>query len=282
MKTTALLFLILTAAAWAGDEEAIAFGINDFNHTSASNLWYSRGFAEKFNDAFQSKRSDGQWDIAIEKFDDATDGEDFTDASKNNVGADAVNGLGIDHADVGFISTHGSAWWDGSYVRSSLTMGEVWNDGNENRSYVVSDTDMQLGDDLEIFIAAACKSAQLSFLTSGGMYKAMKPGNTLQFWLGFHGISYDSLTDRNRVRDFAKHSFWDGLGANWVEDLTRGRGLSADQCATAVIRGTSVEMITTNFEYAGFRDRGKDYSATWNHRLIWYIDGCAPKGGPKL
>lgn len=281
MKKIALMILLFTVAAMA-DEETIAFGIDNFNHTSASNLSYSRGFAVKFIDAFQSKRSDGLWDVAIEKFDSATDGEDFTDASKNAVGADAVNGQGVDHADVGFISTHGSAWWEAGVVRASLTMGESWNDGIEDRTYIVSDTDMKLGDDMEIFYAAACQSAQLSFWTSGGIHKAWQSGKTLQFWFGFHGISYDSLTDRNRVRDYAKHSFYDGLGANWVEDLTRFRGLSKDQCATAVIRGSSEGKITTNFEYAGFRDRGKDYSANWVMEGFWYINGCAPKDGPEL
>ena len=285
MKNMIALFLILTTYTMA-DEEAIGFGINDFNHCTASNLYYSRGFADRFIDAFQDKKADGKWDVAIKKYDEAVDAEDFADHSKTSEGNDDASGLGVDHADVGFISSHGSAWWttglNPNYVIGSFTMGENWHDGNQWRSSVNTTDEIQLGDDLEIFVAATCKSAQYSAWTSGGVHRAWKPGKTIQFWLGFHGISYDSMTDRNRVRIYAKNSFYDGIGANWVEELTRGRGLSPDQCATVIIRGSSENKITTNFEYGGFADRGKDYNGSWSIQGYFYVGGCAPKGGPKL
>lgn len=276
----ALLILALAAAMpILAQEEMIAFGVDEFTNCGNNDLWYSRGFADRFADAFKDKRDDGLWDSALLKFDGATDGEDFTDRSKDPVnGEDHLNALGLDHADVGFLSSHGGAAWagDNSHVFTSFVMGENFINGCS-----VNTTDhMLLGDDQEIFVAATCQSAQLSAFTSGGLAKARKSGSKFHTWLGFHGLSYDSLTDRNHVRIYAKNSFNDGLGYNWVVGLTRGRGLSPDQCATAVVRGSNSAGIATNFEYGGFRDRSK--YGTNAAVAYWYIPRCNPADGPKL
>ncbi len=84
----------------------VAFGVNEHTFTCSGNvdINFAIGTASAFKDVFDGWTT---WDVTSLKTDGAVDREDFTDYSQYPFGADDVDGVGADWADVAFIYTHG-------------------------------------------------------------------------------------------------------------------------------------------------------------------------------
>ncbi len=286
--TWALLTALVVAAPPADAAEVVAFGIDQFGtaanqcgSATTSDLSYSVAFAEVFADAFR----DEGWSSVEEWHDAAVDGRDWIDVGKDpGDGADAVDPFGADHADVALLSSHGSHKHSADGYYSNFTMGD-----DDEECYASTRDDILFGDaasggDLEVAILATCTSAHYDVWLDSGYFDVRTSNGKLSTWLGFHGLSYDSSTDRNRLEDYAQDSFFNGLGDNWLDEMHRNPwGADNTQCPTAVIFCEFTSDCDSQFTWGGFDDRFKVTASDSKFRSrFYYLDGCDPAGGPEL
>ena len=290
-----LLCLVAALTAVSGaraDDEAVAYGIDEFSASGACipgepeyDLSYSVAFAEAFDDAFDGWVGRGKWGTSLLYRDTAVDDRDWTDSGKQpSWGADDNDPYGADHADVAMISTHGTCSTSGNY--SSLTMG----DGDNYDCSIRSDDDMRFGDggsgnDLDIVVLAACLTAQFEVWDAHGYDEVQVSGGSLNTWLGFHGLSFDSSTDLNHIESFVNNSRRNGLGDNWVDKMSRNTIHTDDgvfdECATAVIWASSESKCDDVYNDGGFSDRNNDGSSH-SETCFYFIEGCNPEDGTAL
>jgi len=198
-------------------------------------------------------------------------------------GRDTTAGFGSDFADVVFLSTHGKRDPVG-YTWSSVTMGTTAEPCRVQTTGMIfggGDTTWGSdGTDAEIVILSACQSAQKSVFDNGGYIGVAGPQLTM--YAGYHGISFDSNDNVNRMSEFVAHSTTSAIGANWVDDLTDLDFWSSnnDQCATAIVYGSSKSVRNSFYNQGGFRD----LFDTGSHLGLsyYYWCGCDPDDGDQL
>lgn len=270
-----------TAPALAAKEGA-AFGVNNYGGTgrcSGNDLSWSDEFIDGLLDALD----DHSWDATERWMDTAVDGRDWGDPSLVTWGADETDPYGVDHADIGMISTHGGHTHNSSGYYSYFVMGD-----NEEDCTPETTNDMLFGNtssgDLEVMILAACQTAHYDVWKDGGYFHVRDRDGSLSTWLGFHGNSYDSHSDANRMEDFAQTSFYNGLGDNWLDEMYRNPiGWNNTQCPTAVIFCENSSDCDRQYNYGGFDDRFKvALSDTKSTSKYYYLSGCNPSGGATL
>ncbi|MFN3197632.1 MAG: hypothetical protein ACE366_04280 [Bradymonadia bacterium] len=280
----ALAACVLTAGTASAENEAVSYGIDEFSsQCGSSDLSRSITFAENFDEVFDNWISEGKWGQSSLKTDANVDDYDWTDASKQGWGDDNDDNRGADHADVAFISTHGVSPTGGAYT--SIKMGDATTSGEGGNDVCSVRTDNHMhfgsdGGDLEIVILAACETGQYKVWDNGNYDGSRHRDGRLRTWLGFHGISYDTLA--GRITDYAESSYYNGLGDNWIDEMYRNRwGSDNDECPTSIIYGESTSEMNSQHDYGGFNDRNKSGTVK-NKRKIFYIDGCDPKSAPEL
>ncbi len=199
----------------------------------------------------------GSWgfDRRIYEYDVEVEFIDLADSSEDPFGADHVSPNGIDTADVGFIYTHGSFRCDPWEHRTRITMGSSWRD-NECRLDIGKDSssnDVDFGDkDLNVLILDTCFSLQKCVWDDGQYYVN---GSKLNAILGFHGISYDGQRHYNHFKDYVDSSRYNGVGDNWVDDMTDLLPLAnKEECAVAVVFGATSTDRDHIFNNAGLQD----------------------------
>ena len=294
VQTHALALALVVVASMAvptnvqAVKRAVGFGVDNFEgdgECGGTDLSWSAAFAE----AFADKLNDIPSYTSKAYLNKGVDGRDFTDLSKDSRGTweakDHVYPNGADGNKAVLISTHGNFQKDPHQFR--LTMGE---DHDDEPCKIKSREHMKLGNahatdpDLDgrtrIFIAASCKGGQKAIWNDNYFDDLKDPEGLFRVFLAFHGISYDSLTDLNRLEDYLEDSVDNGLGSNWLSEMFRARTFGEDQCPVAVIWGEDKQSRDLMFDFGGFddiKDVGDGSSATY-----YYLNGCDPKGGPEL
>lgn len=206
---------------------------------------------------------------------------DFPDVTDPDIvasGDDNVATRGVDSADVGMLYSHGS-YSCGTNDHSSVVMGD--NRSTCRMEYGSGSTanDSWWGDtDLNVMIIDTCLSAQYCAWNAGGYYHV--DGNFAML-LGFHGISYDSNRHTNNFEDFVDDSRFNGLGDNWVDEVTRRPlGSDNDECAVAVVYEDTASAADSTFDFMGFDDWKTPGSHTASY--YYYINNCDPRSGKQL
>lgn len=134
--------------------------------------------------------------------------------------------------------------------------------------------------DTNIGISFSCNSAQLCVWKGGG-YSAMSRGKFM-IWNGFHGLSYDSKDNYNRLRSYVRGAKYDGIGDDWVDEMTDLKFWwwePYEQCATSVTWGANKSELRTHYKKGGFRD-WHNVGRGWTG--IFYICKCDPTNGERL
>ncbi|MBI2566417.1 MAG: hypothetical protein HYV63_05230 [Candidatus Schekmanbacteria bacterium] len=272
-------------SALAAQNEVIAYGVDSFSSECGGNdLDWSVAFAEAVYDIFNEWRSDGDWDqVSISK-NTGVDGRDWTDASKDDgayqVADDENDPYGADHADVAFLSSHGNrtASSSGGYL-SRFVMGDDTDDCS-----VSTENDLLLGNgsygDAEIAIFATCHSGDYTVWQHDGYDQVMSSSGSLNTYLGFHGVSYDSRTERNELEDFVNASYSNGLGDNWLDEMY-GWYVIYEQCPVAIVWSSSDSTADSVYDYGGFADRD-NFGSSKSQSTYYYLKGCNPQGADKL
>ncbi|MBJ76799.1 MAG: hypothetical protein CMJ98_07265 [Planctomycetes bacterium] len=280
---TLMLVFGWTEGAVAAKEGA-AFGVNNFSGSgecgSADLRW-----SDEFIDGLLDALDDHGWDSTERWMNSAVDGRDWTDSSLEVWGADENDPYAVDHADVGMISSHGAHVHSSAGYYSYFVMG----DDNTSEDCRPNSTDQMLfgntsAGDLEVLILAACQTAHHDVWTDGGYFHVRERDGSLSTWLGFHGDSYDSRSDANRMEDYAQTSFYNGLGDNWIDEMYRNPiGWNNTQCPTAVVFCEDGRDCDRQFDYGGFDDRFKvALSDVKRISTYYYISGCNPSNGGTL
>ncbi len=285
-KKASLISLILLSTmfvlnTYAAHQELAVFGINEFDsECGGGDLNYSDEFVDKVRDQFEDR---GWW--TFRRFNAGVDGRDWADSSKSTWGNDASS-EGVDHADVGLLSTHGGSDSDSSWY----VMGDDHSGPDDTGTSECSpDTQFDIifgngSGDLEVVILAACQTAQKGVWDNTGYFHARDRYGKLNTWLGFHGNSYDSNADSNRIKKFAKNSFFNGLGDNWLDEMYWDpSGSNNTQCPTAIIFCENTSDCDRQFDYGGFDDRFKVTNSdvkSWS--TYYYLKNCNPASGSKL
>jgi|MDTC01.2.fsa_nt_gb hypothetical protein len=296
-----LVSMSFTSPAMAADE-FVGYGVEDFNGPSdgeceSSNLWWTIQQVNNFAKKFKTWSS---WETVRTNSDQAVDGRDFTDASKDDFtgdgscscasyqascsckGKDDENVYGADHADVVVISTHGSRNVSGA--NASLVMGDSSNDCKvswKNNLYWDTDTD--------ILITEACHSADYGVWGNSrssdnkGFYAAIPADSQFRALLGYHGLSKDKASTWS-APSFVQDSKYNDIVENWITGMYasswRSSGETREICPTAIVFGESNSKIDSFADNGGFRDRKDTGSKT--RSKYYYIGGCNPHGTTAL
>lgn len=278
IPSVAVLAAVLAAGTAEAAREGTLYYVNDFDGADAcggSDLSWGDDTVGYLED----KLDDWGFDSVYYHGNRWLDFEDVSDADENVNGEDEVSSRGIDSADIGMMYSHGGKNCSGSHY-SSVKMGD--NDGASCTllySSSAAGNDSWWGDtDLNAMIIDTCSSAQWCVWNNSAYFHA--DGNFATF-LGFHGLSYDSRKHTNNFEDFVDNSRYNGLGDNWVDELTRRPiGSNNDECAVAIIFEDSSSDADFTFDYMGFDDWKTPGSHTTSY--YYYINGCDPDGGNAL
>ena len=213
------------------------------------------------------------------------DHRDWTDIDEHVDGLDHVSPNGTDHADIGFLYTHGGHICDSGsdeYVSKYQMGDDTWySDPQSCHVWVGSRSGtnaVQWGDtDLNAVIVDACESVHKCVWENGG-YGRLDFGN-FSALLGFHGVSYDSLNHKNHFKDYMDGVRYNGLGDDWVSDMTKFWGFNHDECATVVAYGATKADRDLIYDYGGMTDFKP---RTGNSTTFYFINNCNPYDGEKL
>ena len=189
--------------------------------------------------------------------------------------ADDVAPYGVDSADVGLLYTHGNAGTDHSLV----VMGDasqtcIMQYGEYGSNDVKWDTD------LNYVIIHSCKSAERGVYTNGSYTLSSMRSPNMGLLLGFHGYGYDSSSDYNDFKGFVDGTRADGLGDDWVDEMTRTpSGSDNDTCAAAIVWAADVAQRDNIYSYAGFMDQKAAGTGVSGY---YAVSGCEPAGSPAI
>jgi hypothetical protein len=207
------------------------------------------------------------------------DSQDLADVNEDATGWDHAGPHGIDSADIGMVYSHGGYSCANDH-HSYIKMGDANGaECNLHYSSAASFNDAWWGDsDLNAMIVDTCSSAQWCVWNNGGYYAVS--GNFAAL-LGFHGISSDRSSHTNNFENFTDNSRYNGLGDNWVDDLTRRPiGADNDECAVAIIYADNDSDADYIFDYMGLQDWKTPGSHTVSY--YYYIENCNPDDGQQL
>lgn len=281
-----------TAATTAlANNEATIFAVGNFDgagECTGDDLPLMDDEAATIRSRFDGWISDGTWDSVHKYLNQGLDKIDLSDSTKLTGGDDTADPEGIDHADVGFVLTHGAAQWSAGRYYSRWVMGSnTYNTGSWTDCRVFTDTDVSWGNggsnDLDVFITRACQSAQYEVWNAGvGAYFNVRTASgSLSTYLGFHGDAYSSTANINRMDDYVRLSRLDGIGENWLDELyDPDSGANDDQCPSAIVFGSTGTARDHMYTWGGFGDR--EDTGTKSTATYYYIKGCDPLNGQTL
>lgn len=291
--------LLLIVNVSQGADEAIAFGVEGFGTSplcceSCDDLSWSHDQANALDDVFDGWQASGWWHSSYAYLTSDTDGRDFMDpsVSKDDVSEeDYLDNYGVDHADVGYISTHGGhTCQSGSGVYFSwFWMG----DDNPDEECAIhtdmeestpgSEGDIELGDpdedgDLKIMLVDACRGGQYCVWNNGGY--APVDGPQFLMWASYHGDSYDSSGQVTALENYAAASRTGGVGDNWLDFRFDERSVFPDQCPTVIVWGSSESSRDEMYHNGGL----DDWTATGSHTgtTIYFFCNCNPDNGDPI
>lgn len=279
-----MLFFLLGARVAHAEWEGATFGVEDYNGTGlccygCDDLEFPK------NDAAWVR--DGLMNIGFDQVqlnqDGGVDGRDWMDNHVHAIGDDNIDPYGTDFANVVFYSGHGSCSCGPNYY-SEIVMGDD-NPGEACLPNTKTHIRLANGGDNEetqVMILAACQSMQYCVWQNGGYSSVDAGGSGDRFttYDGFHGLSYDYSDLQSQLKSYVEDSENNGIGANWVADLTDLNYFSDDQCATTMIRGSSSSTRDNQYSNGGFQDPKDTGSHTGS--TFYYICGCDPDDGEVL
>ncbi len=288
-----ILLLGILSPAHALDE-VISFGVDEHDSTCSGNddLDFAIAQAGAFDDVFDGWITSGYWDESIQRGDASVDEEDFTDSTQYSApwGADDVDNVGSDYADVAYLSTHGvSECESGHWSRVVMGQDTVSSDGrcrtytNTHTNNTPSTREMEYGNqtngDAEVLILDACQSVHKCVWENAG-YNGMD-GTNFEALIGFHGDSFDRSDQVAAVEDYASTSRTSGLGDHWLDErVVWNIFANLDQCPTVVIWGSSSANRDDLFDNGGLDDRFDAGSNTAN--TFYFLNNCDPDNGEVL
>lgn len=267
-----------TTAASASDEATLYY-VNDFDGANAcggSDL----SWGDDTVGYLSSKLQTWNFDSVYYHGNLWLDHQDVTDVTEDSDGWDHNGPHGIDSADIGMMYSHGGYDCSPDHF-STVKMGDGVN--SDECTYHFSDeisgNDAWWGDtDLNALIIDTCFSTQWCVWNNSALYTA--DGNFAAL-LGFHGISSDRSSHTNNFENFVDDSRYNGLGDNWVDDMTRRPlGSDNDECAVAVIYDDNASDADFIYDFMGLDDWKTP--GTHNASYYYYISGCDPASGKVL
>jgi len=179
----------------------------------------------------------------------------MADRSLDSDGDDHIANYGWDTHDLAFLYSHGGKSCSSEY--SSVKMGRGT---DQCKLYIGKDYSgndawwgggQSGGSDLNIAIIDTCQSVHKCVWAGGGYRNNSGSFGAL---LGFHGESYDSSTHTGNFEDFVDMSRYDGLGLNWVTEMTEFYGVNEDECATVVTIGSTSSDRNNIYNNGGLQD----------------------------
>lgn len=274
-----LLALTVTCSTAHAGKEAVIYNVdNHSDHCGGGDFNYG----DATGDYLETKIESWSWDHIVRSSDVNVWFHQMTDGDYDTNGQDDHGWYGWDTSDVAFIYSHGSKSCSNGY--SSVQMGRDWQPCTVRygRNYAGNDAwwggDHGSSADLNIAIIETCNSVQDCVWSSGG-YRNNSGG--FGALLGYHGISYDSSTHLNNFKDFVDSSRYDGLGDNFVAELTRFiSGSENDECAAVVTIGATSSDRDNIFDNGGLQD----WKTVTSHSSssMYYMDNCDPDDGAVL
>lgn len=277
----------LFCVRWASAEwEGISYGVNDYNPCEADNLSNPHLDAKKFNEGLD----DIGYQQTTRYVDDSVDAADFADNLN-----DQVDPSGLDHADVGFFSGHGSRLCDETAddFSSRIFMGD---DGGScsaytDSSWAGSQYRMVLGNEgageLQFLYLFACQTAHQCVWENGGyhqmgQYSSVQP-DPFRVIFGFHGISFDASNNDGKLKDYVHDAESNNLGSAWIDEFyIKNFWLTGkSQCPTVIVWADTFADAETQFNAGGLKDM-KPVNGAPETSVFWGIDGCDPQGGDPL
>ena len=270
------MVVILTLApafSFASDETA-TYAVEGYGGTGQCNqslLYFTVDTGGAFSAEFDEWITNGYWYSTEANWNAGVDGPDWIDPV--NSGADSNDPFGADHADVAFYAGHGTHWCDTDGV--AMYMGD-----SSYTCTIYTYLYVNLGNsDADIFVGEACELSHLCVWESGH-YDEVTSGN-LSLWLGFHGISYDTVGAPLDMANWVSSTRLNDVGDWFVDERTDFYGGSNnDQCATAIAWGENSAQADLAFFSGGFDDRPDPGNRSFSN--FYYIDGCDPYDGEAL
>lgn len=276
--TSAAVAIVLSPFSASANNEGMLFVVGDHDHPDACG---GSDFGYHYNSGNHFYYKWGDWNFDRRPYYDNR-GVDFRDLADQSVDPDGRDHLtaGADSADVVYVYSHGGARCESNHRYSHVKMGD--DSGTCSLRYGNPDlntrNDVLWGNtDVDWMIIDSCKSAEECVFNPGGYDKIGTTG--LVGLLGFHGCSFDGYAHSSKIGTFVANSRYDGLGDNWVDGLTTFYS-GDDECATAVIYGSSGSQRDYVYNNAGFQDRKSNTTNTGNE--LYYVDNCNPRGSSPI
>ena len=214
----------------------------------------------------------------------ADDEGNFTpvDDYYDDEGNDDASPYGVDSFDYAFLYTHGNTSGGGS----SVVLGSPDDEGECNLEYGSTSTrtnDVYWGDnDLNFMMIHACQSLNFEQWQNGGYDQDLIAGDEFSMLLGFHGTVWSGPFEYIRFASWASGVQWNGLGEDWVVELTSmPSGSDNDNCATALVYADNEADAEALYYDTGFEDTQSSHRGTRNE-YFWKIVGCDPKDGAPI
>jgi hypothetical protein len=233
---------------------------------------------------------DVDWSWSYTDYDYTPHSGQFVDDDCHTWGYDDDSNLGLDHADVGFWCTHGSATCVDEIPLhfSSILPGMKTSGGScqvlaEGR-YGLHDLELGSGGangDMDILMADSCHFLQDCVWWTGAISNVMQTAGNMTVILGYHGGVHDSSTHSNDIVDAVDASRYNGIGDNWIDYTNHiWSGWGNDDCAVVALSCDTAQQCEDILLYGGFEDRADpgDHS----HSGYYYVEDCHPHLGDPL
>jgi hypothetical protein len=280
MGLAASLAVAILAGPASALKEATLYYVNTHSSSSGGCSGSNFSWGDDTVDYLADKLDGWGWDRVYEHSNQWLDFRDVADVDEDSGGNDSADPAGVDSADLGMVYSHGGvSGCDEDAAYSYMKMGDAATECKVRYGALSSQNDVWWGDtDLNIMIIDTCKSLQKCAFDDQAYFVA---SNNMGALLGFHGISYDSRNHTNNFEDFVDDSRYNGLGDNWVDEMTyRWIGWNNDECGTAVTFGATESDCDFVYQWGGLEDWKSISSHA--HARFYYIEGCNPDGGNKL
>lgn len=280
----------LSSEVWAqglpssGEREATVKAISnfdpaacDFSDVPAADDWADAWMDEITNTSSIGGHWTSAWSHDTYHLNGTIGESDFTDVP--DWGEDDLAG-NIDEADAAFVITHGTHFTDDGCYALCVRADE----SGEPNCYV-HQQDMFLGDtDLEFLVLFTCHSmCQANWWGACGWGDQF---DRLHQLLGFHGVTYISVSTAGRVRDFVDDSFYGPLASAWLDQMYDiPSGSNNDRCPVARGIGSSASDVKTrqsNEEYDKVYSDPPAHGTPGRSPRVLYVTPCNPIGEPSL
>ncbi len=289
LSISGFLFLhSLAAYAGTGMEATIAY-VNLYGDPAGSpprccSSCDDVSWGDNFAGVFAGKLTDLEYDSIITPSNAGVDHDEWADKETNSHGTDHLSPYGVDTTDVFFIYAHGATDNEGGAYFSRFWAGDPSPENACEIRYGESGSfpDVYWGDgDLEYGFMKSCQSLQReTFLQDA--YDSLTIGQS-QFKLlaGWHGNTYDSMFDYLAFTFWLQGVDYNGIGEDWVLELSDINPDEADNCATVVVHAANEADADHILYYGGLLDYQHGYGGNGFSKL-YYAEGCDPAGGNPL